>query len=194
MKKVFLTCIVLFTIAVNAQPKLPFHKTAPSIKPAIEQVARDFYENFGNIIGDTINQTGSSIEFKSRIAPPESLVTSITKYVDPYSYSWQSTMFESEDFHEAVSKYKEYFKQLNGCKLTFYDKTSYNLSGNYDMPDESRSFASSILKLDGTNPDLQLFTVEVALNYSMPEWAVKVMVYEKVADNKIRPTVTSVEY
>lgn len=194
MKKILFALVFFSALAAGAQPKLPFKKSVPSIKPIIEKVARDYYQNFGNIIGDTINENGSSIEFKSRITPPESLGTSITKYVDPYSYAWQSTMFESENFQEAVSRYKEYFRQLNNCKLTFYDKTAYNLSGNYDAPDESRPFASSVLKLDETNHDLQFFTVEVGLSYSMPDWTVKVMVYEKVPDNQIRPTIISSGY
>lgn len=194
MKKFLLTPIFLSALLANAQPKLLFKKSVPSIEPVIEKVAWDFYENFENIVGDTINQTVGTIEFTSLVVPPESLGTSITKYVDPYSYAWQTTMFESEDFPEASSRYKEYFRQLNGCKLTFYDKTTYNLSGNYDTPDENRPFASSILKLDGTNHDLQLFTVEVALTYSMPDWTVNVMFYEKVADDKIRPTILSTGY
>lgn len=194
MKRFLLSAIFLYAATINAQPRLALHKTVPSIKPVIEKVARDFYENFGDIIGDTINQTLNSVQFQSRLIPPESLSTCVIKYVDPYSYSFETTMFESEDFQEAVSRYKEYFRQLNGCRLTFYDKTAYNLSGKYDLPDEARTFASSILKLTGNNHDLKLFTVEVALNYLMPSWTVKVMVYEKVEDQDIRPTIISTGY
>ena len=194
MRKLITAFCVLTAVGAFAQPRLPFHKTVPSIKPTIEKVARDFYENFANIIGDTVNETGNSIQFQSKLVPPESLGTSITKYVDPYSYSFESTLFETENFQEAAGRYKEYFRQLNNCKLTFYDKTAYTLSGNFDKPDEDRPFASSLLKLDGTNHDLRLFTVEVALNYTMPEWTVKVMVYEKAADQNIRPTVITTGY
>lgn len=191
MKK-WLTALCVFSaFAVSAQPRIAFKtlKTSPSIKPVIEQVARDYYQNFNNIKGDTVNVTESTIEFTSKVAPPGSLATSITKYIDPYSYTWESTMFQSEDYQEAVDKYKEYYKQLNGSKLTFYDNTSYKLVGGYDTPDETRAFASSILQLDGINPDLQLFKVEVALTYSLPDWTVKILIYEKVADDKIRPTI-----
>lgn len=185
--KPFFTCLLFFpALAITAQRKI--HKS-PSIRPVIEEVARDYYQNFNNIKGDTINETMSTIEFKSRVSPEEALGTSITKYVDPYSYTWQSTLFQSEDYHSAVARYKEYFRQLNGCTLTFYNKISYKLHGDYDTPDENRSFASSILQLDGNNPDLELFKVEVALNYSMPDWTVKVMVYEKMADSQIRPSI-----
>ncbi|MEO6704691.1 MAG: hypothetical protein ABI297_00280 [Ginsengibacter sp.] len=189
MKKFFTFMFIIPMLSVNAQSKLSLIKSSASVKPVIEKVARDYYQNFNNIKGDTINKTINTVEFKSLIVPVGSLATSITKYVDPYSYTWQTTMFESENYEAAVDKYKEFFRQLNGCTLGFYDKSSYKLSGNYDKPDEERTFASSILQLNGGNPDLELFKVEIALNYSLPVWTVKIMIYEKVADNKIRPSV-----
>ena len=190
MKKLSATAFTLFIVfTVIAQPNLQRVKSAPSLKPVIEKVARDYYQNFNNIKGDTVSQTESTIEFKSKIIPEGAIDASITKYINPYSYSWQTTMFQSEDYLAAVGKYKEYYNQLNGCTLTFYDKSSYKLEGNYDTPDENRAFASSILQLDNTNPDLRLFKVEVALTYSIPDWTVRIMVYEKVADDEIRPTI-----
>ena len=81
MKQLF-TCIFIFSsFGINAQPKFSLHKSSPSIKPVIEKVARDYYQNFNNIKGDTINESVSTIEFASRVAPPGALSTSITKYV-----------------------------------------------------------------------------------------------------------------
>ena len=189
MRRFLLLLFMASPFALFAQPKVKFIKSTPSVKFVVEQVARDFYQNFNNIKGDTLNITGGAIEFTSKVVPVGALSTSITKYVDPNSYSWQSTLFKSEEYEAAVEKYKEYYRQINGATLTFYDKTSYKLSGYYDVPDENRAFASSILELNGTNHDLQLFKVEVALTYTMPEWFVKIMVYEKVADKDIRPTI-----
>jgi hypothetical protein len=189
MKQLFTCFFILYAFSISAQPKFSFHKSSPSIKPIIEKVAQDYYQNFNNIKGDTINETASTIEFQSKIVPQGALSTSITKYVDPFSYTWQSTMFETEDYDSAVSKYKEYYRQLNGCTLTFYDKSSYKLSGNFDEPDENRAFASSILQLNKDKSDLELFKVEIALNYTMPQWTVKILMYEKLADSEIRPTI-----
>jgi hypothetical protein len=189
MRRFLLLSFTVSPFALFAQPKVKQTNSTPSVKFVVEQVARDFYQNFNNIKGDTLNTTGSAVEFTSRVVPVGALSTSITKYVDPNSYSWQSTLFKSEEYETAAAKYKEYYRQINGATLTFYDKTSYKLSGYYDVPDENRAFASSILELNGTNHDLQLFKVEVALTYTMPEWFVKLMVYEKVADKDMRPTI-----
>lgn len=190
MIKFIFTFFIFQTFSASSQPLLSLKKSSNTLKPIVEQVARDYYQNFDNIKGDTINETLSNIEFTSKVAPLGALSTSITKYINPYSYTWEATMFQTEDYAEAVGKYKEYYKQLNGCKLTFYDKTSYKLEGVYDNPDESRAFASSILQLDGVNHDLELFKVEIGITYSLPDWTVKVMIYEKMGDNVIRPTVS----
>jgi len=189
MRKIFFTLTILQSITGSTQPLVSLKKSPNTLKPVVEQVARDFYQNFNSIKGDTINQSEETIEFASRIAPADAISTSITKYLQPYSYTWEATMFKTENYEEAVEKYKIYYRQLNGSKLTFYDKTSYNLSGDYDAPDEGRAFASSILQLNPSNNDLQFFKVEIGLSYSLPEWTVKVMIYEKIADDKIRPTI-----
>ena len=188
MKLLLIVVSIFTTLSLSAQIKLPALKSSPSVKPDVEKVARDYYQNFNNIKGDTLMQTAGTIEFQSKIIPAGSLESTITKYSDPNSYSWQAIMFQTEDFKEAVSKYKQYYRQLNGANLTFYDRTSSKLTGPYDVPDEDRSFASSILELDSKKHDLQLFKVEVALNYSFPQWTVKIMVYEKIADENMRPS------
>ena len=188
MKLLLSVGFIFTTVSLSAQIKLAALKSSSSVKPDVEKVARDYYQNFNNIKGDTLMVTTATIDFKSKIIPPGALESTVTKYSDPNSYSWQATMFQTEDFKEAVSKYKQYYRQLNGANLTFYDRTSSKLTGPYDVPDEDRSFASSILELDARKHELQLFKVEVALNYSFPQWTVKIMVYEKIADENMRPS------
>lgn len=178
--------LIMLSAAGYAQSKN--NASASSLKTAVEKIAADFYQDFANIKGDTLRMNNGVIEFKSKITPPGALSTSLSKYTDPYSYTWQAVMYESETFDSAVVKYKSCFSQLNNCQLTFYDKSTYRLSGMYDVPDESRSFASSILSLNGHREDLSLFKVEISLVYQLPSWTVKIMVYEKTADSDIRPT------
>lgn len=172
----------------SAQPLLSLKKTPKTLRPVIEKVAADYSQNFDNIKGDTISISDNIIVFASKVAPSDALSTSITKYTDPYSYTWQAIMFQSEDYEEASEKYKDYYKQLNGSTITFFDKTKYKLGGPFDEPDEGRAFASSILQLDPVNRNLQFFKVEIAMDYSLPQWTVKVLIYEKVSDDQIRPT------
>lgn len=188
MKQLIAVVIIFTTISLSAQPKLSIFKNSSSVKFDIEKVVGDYYDNFNNIKGDTLVQSVSTIEFYSKVIPKDALDATITNYKTSKTYSWQSTMFTSEEFKDAVAKYKQYYRQLNGATFTFSDKTSYRLSGDYDAPDESRAFASSTLEPGSYDRNLKNFKIEVGLNFAFPEWTVRIMVYEKIADEDIRPS------
>lgn len=201
MKKLIAMACLCFAGSTYAQFKLPVKfsgkqteksaekKSSPSIKSDIDKVARDLYQGFNNIKGDTLMQASNMITFSSKLIPVGAKNCIVIKHPYPNSFSWQATMFESEEYSEAIAKYKIFYRQLSGSSITFFDKASYKLSGEYDAPDEGRSFASSLLKLDGADETLKAFKIEIGLNYSFPLWEVSILVYEKVADEDIRPTV-----
>lgn len=199
MKKLIALAFLCFAGSTYAQFKLPAkltgnrsekqteRKVVPSIKTDIQKVARDLYEEFDNVKGDTLRYSTGVITFDSKIVPVGAKECIVIKHPYPNSYSWQATMFESDDFDEAVASYKSYYKQLFGSMITFYDNTSYKLTGEYDMPDDGRSFASSMLKLDEASANVKAFKIEIGLNYFFPQWAVTILVYEKMADEELRP-------
>ncbi len=200
MKKLIALAFLCFTGSSYAQLKLPVRfpgkqsekqtekKSTPSIKTDIEKVARDLYQGFNNIKGDTLRYSSSLIAFDSKIVPVGAKDCFILRHPYPNSYSWQATMFETESFSEAVAKYKSYYRQLVGSSITFYDNTNYKIMGEYDTPDEGRAFASSMLQLDEPGVHVKSFKIEIGLNYSFPEWAVTILVYEKMADEDLRPS------
>ncbi len=192
MKKLFTPLCIFLAFSVSAQLKLPGLKANSSIKTDIEKVASDYFKNFDNIKGDTLMNGYGTIEFYSKVVPAGALDATITHYISSKTYSWQSTLFKAEEFKEAASRYKQYFRQLNGATFTFTDKNSYRLSGIYDTPDEGRTFASSLLEVSSYDRNLKHFKVELALNYVLHEWVIRVMIYEKVADEDIRPSVNPI--
>lgn len=189
MKKFFILSFIFSNFHVIAQNKLTTLKTSNSIKPDIEKVARDYYDHFNNIKGKKIVETVSTIEYQSKIIPEGALESTITEIKSLHNvYSWQATMLTTDDYEKAVEKYKHIYRQLNGANFLMDDNKSWKFKGDYDAPDENRAFASSVLEPDVSEPVLQRLKVEVALNYTMPEWTVKIMVYEKIPDEDIRPS------
>ena len=200
MKKLIALACLCFAGSTYAQFKLPAKfsgkqsekqtekKLTPSIKTDIEKVSRDLYQSFNNIKGDTLRYSPSVIAFESKIIPVGAKDCIILKHPYPNAYSWQGTMFETESFDEAVAKYKSYYRQLVGSSITFYDNTNYKLIGEYDTPDEGRTFASSVLKLDDPGVHVKSFKVEIGLNYSFPDWTIAISVYEKLANEDLRPS------
>lgn len=189
MKKLCLLAFILSAFCAAAQNKLPVVKFSPAITPDIIKVARDYYDHFFNVKGDKISETESTIEYKSKILPQgaeESTITQIKSLQNVYS--WQAIMMNTDDYDKAVAKYKQIYRQLNGANLPMNDGKTCKIRGPYDTPDTERAFASSILEPDVEEKYLRRLKIEVALNYTMPQWTVKIMIYEKESDEDIRPT------
>ncbi len=192
MKKLYSLLLILSGLSTVAQNKISPGKIIPAINADIEKVARDYYAHFANIKGEKISETENIIEYSSKINPRGALESTIMqiKSLDNF-YSWQALMLDTEDYKQAVAKYKELYNQLNGIKLSLNNGKSYKLKGAYDTPDEARGFASSLMGFDARINEMNQFKIEIALNYAMPEWSVKIYLYEKENDEDIRPTVNS---
>ena len=164
-------------------------KQESSVKQDVGMVTHDYYNDFSHIIGDTLESYGSTIEFQCKVVPQGATQSTIQEIKgQKNAYSWQATLFQTDDFKEAVEAYHKLFHQLNGADYPIFTKEKWRFSGDYDTPDESRAFASSILEPVAPTPQLKQLKIEIALNYTMPEWTVKLLVYEKQSDADIRPT------
>ena len=183
MKKSCGVLFILLSLSLVAQKKITHIKTVPVIDPDIEKVARDYYAHFTNIKGEKISETENRIEYSSKINPKGAVESTIMqiKSLDN-SYSWQALMLDTEDYTQAVSKYKQLYKQLNGTKLSLNDGKSYRLKGTYEIPDEVQGFASTILELYAGEIEIHKFKIEITLNHNIPEWSVKIYLYEKRVD------------
>ena len=192
MKKSFLS-FLLFVIAFLNQSNAQSLKIKPvtSIRPQVQQLIHTYFQHFDGVKGDTLSQSNGSIIYSSKILPPGATESTITQYRIGNSYSWQATLLHTEDFDKAVELYKKYYQQLNGMPVMMDDKSTSKLAGQFDMPEEARSFASSILELQKVNKGLKLLKVEISMNYALPEWTVKLLIYEKQADEDMRPTIPS---
>lgn len=189
MKRLGSIFVLLITIQLSAQNKIPALKISSSIKPDIEKVAGDYYDHFDQIKGEVISETVSTIEYASKVLPLGASESSITEIKSVHNnFSWQAIMFTTEDYKKATEKYKEIYNELNGTNYNMHENRPWRFKGSYDSPDDDRAFASSILEPDKSEKSLRKLKIEVALNYNIPEWTVKVLIYEKESDEDIRPT------
>lgn len=189
MKKLCSFIFIFSTLHPVAQTKLPVLKIPNTLKPDIEKVTRDYYDHFYNIKSEKISETESTIEYKSKVVPRDALEAVIVEIKSMRNvYSWVATMLKTENYEKAVEKYQQIYRQLSGAAFVMHDKTTWKFSGNYDKPDEGRAFASSILEPDVSPKALQRLKVEIALNYNLTDWIVKILVYEKESDEEIRPS------
>jgi hypothetical protein len=189
MKKIVTVLFIFPGFQLFAQKIIPLPKVTNTIKTDIEKVTKDYYHHFFNIRGEKIAETESTVEYQSKVIPQGASASTISEIKSLHDvYSWQASMFTTEDFEKAVEKYKQIYNQLEGANFIIHDNKSWKFRGLYDIPDENRAFASSILEPDIDKTDLQRLKIEVALNYTMAEWTVTIFVYEKENDADIRPT------
>ncbi len=189
-KKLLITLVFIVScISIAAAQSL---KTKPEtgIRPQVQQLIHSYFQHFDGVKGDTLSQSNGSIVYSSKILPG-AIESYVTQYGHGNNYSWQATLLRTEDFQKAADLYKKYYQQLNGMPVKLDDKSIVKLGGQYDIPEEVRSFASSILELQKVDKGLKLLKVEVGINYLFPEWTVKLLVYEKQADEDMRPTLPS---
>ena len=189
MKKVCLLFLLIASLGITAQTRFPALKISSSIKPDIEKIAQDYYDHFFNIKGEKISETESTIEYNCKVKPAGALESTILQIKSIQNvYSWQALMLNTEDFETAVAKYRQIYQQLNDASFAMYDNKTWKFKGAYDAPDEQRGFASSILEADANEKYLKRLKIEVALNYNMSGWSVRILVYEKESDADIRPS------
>ena len=188
MKKLSLLIFILATLNIKAQNK-PLVVKFSSVTPDVVRAAHDYYDHFFLIKGEKISETESTIEYKSKILPQGAVESTVMQIKSLQNvYSWQAIMMNTDDYDKAVAKYKQIYRQLNGADFAMNDGKACKIRGSFDAPDINRAFASSILEPDVKETYLQRLKIEVALNYNMPDWAVKIMIYEKEPDEDIRPT------
>lgn len=192
MKYTCILALLSFSLFASAQTSNSRIRFVNPLVKDLETVAKDYFQNFSGIKGDKLSETTNTVEYTSTVIPSGALESTILQIKSlENSYSWQAIMMNTEDFAAAAKKYKDLYRQLNGVSFSLGDNKPYIVKGPYDTPTEARTFASSLLEVRGAGQQQQKFIVEVALNYLMPDWTVKLYVYEKEDDDAIRPTAST---
>ncbi|MFL5807957.1 MAG: hypothetical protein ACJ749_00470 [Flavisolibacter sp.] len=169
---------LMLSIQGHAQVKLPV--TSNELRTNLTRVVEAFPSHFSNLRGDTLIENPQTIEFASLLDFKTARENSITQYKSAKPiYSWQAVFTSTEEFDEAVKKYKWLYNQLKVMTITVDNGYSFTMSGDYDAPDESRKFSSSIFKLTPNASSMPKLKIEVSMQFEFPEWKVSLLVYEK---------------
>ncbi len=183
--KLYLVLIAAFLLANTSQAQIftsskDHVAVGPSLKKVIEAAAKDYEA----VRGELLFQNPQTTEYSSLVVPPEALEAKVIEYssVSGNIFSWQALLARTEDYEEAVKKYKSVFNQLKGMNVT-YVVDNYTLVGKFVTPDEGKKFTTSILTLAGPPKALSKLRVEVSLQFEFPEWTVVVNTYNKEKDD-----------
>jgi hypothetical protein len=169
----------LLFCGLKSQAQLKFPVTNNDLRANLSRIITDYSRGFTSLKGDTIYASPQTIEFATKLDFRGAEQNSIVEYraIHPV-YSWQAVLLRTEDFEEASKKYRWLYSQLKVMTVKMEDY-SFTLSGNYDAPDESRGFCSSIFKLTPNAANMPRLKVEASMQFEFPEWKIRLLVYER---------------
>ncbi len=174
-------------VSANAQLRLP-SRSGSDMRQALEKVITDYTKGFSNLKGDLLNDSDPQrIEYASLLTFKSAESNTIIQYsgASPI-YSWQAQLLATDDFAVAEKKYNSLYKDLKGMSLTLNRDYTYGLEGTYDAPNESLGFASTEFHLTPSASSLPKVKVELSLQYEMPEWKIRIAVYQKEREDNER--------
>jgi len=170
----------------HAQFKLPGAGN-PDVRNALEKVITDFPKEFANLKGEVLNTNPQTVEYTSLLPFKSAEQNTITQYSGKQPvYSWQALMHTNDDFEAAAKKYKTLYQQLKGMSIKLNRDYDYSLSGEYDAPDESKKFSTTVFRLLPNASNLPKVKVELSMQYELLEWKIYLLVYQKEKEDNER--------
>jgi hypothetical protein len=178
----------LCTSAAHAQLKLPF--TNNELRTNLEKVVTDFPKEMRNIRGEVLMENPQTVEYATNLTFEGAEQNTITQYISKKPiFSWQALVLTTEEFSDAAKKYKWLCNQLKVMTLKLDGGYSFTLSGNYEAPDESKKFCTSVFQLTPAAVGVPKLKIEAALQFDFPEWKVNLTVYQKEREDHERGNV-----
>lgn len=187
-----LTATILLFFCLNSEAQgLKFPVTNNDLRNGLSKVITDYVDGFAALKGDTLSVNPQSIEFTTKLNFQGSEGNTITQYNSKNKiYSWQALLLATEDFEEASKKYKWLYNQLKVMTVKVQDY-SFTLSGEYDAPDETKKFFTSLFKLTPNASNMPKLKIEAGMQFEFPEWKVNIRVYEREREDNEQGDINS---
>lgn len=176
--------MILCVVPAFAQISLPV-RIPNSLRPAVEKVLSTYSDHYLPIKGDTVSVSKTSIVYLSKVKPESAENCTLTEYLntDKYDYSWEAVLFNSDEFETAAKKYNATCQQLKNMVLRTGGE-SCKMEGEYEEPGQVKNFYSTVYTPSTVNPALDRIRVEVLLESDMTTWTLKVLVYDRVHEDR----------
>jgi hypothetical protein len=147
---------------------------------ALEQVIRDFPNQFHNIKGDLITQKNNQAEYKSTVIMPGAIACSISKSgaTSEAAYSWTCVAANANSFALARSRYKEIYDQIANTIIKVEGQKPFILSGQYRTPTETRNLNAISFDLLPAVGEMKSLKIDLSIEKDMASWKVKIHVYD----------------
>lgn len=151
-----------------------------NFQDSLNLVLAGYGNNFWSIQGAPIDLQGDPITYQSRISLPGSPGAVISRYrsVEDTSASWQTTVFESEDFSSAAKAYRKLVQDVKAAKLRFLAGPA-QFKGELERADETLRFTTTGLQLQTRDLQYKNLHADISLLGDMTGWSVQISFYRR---------------
>jgi hypothetical protein len=149
---------------------------------ALERVVQNYPSQFKNIRGDLLSSTHGSSEYKSTVAVPGAISTTIIQTVaaSRQMVCWQSVLYAGNGFTPAKARFEELFNQIKNTIIKPQGQKAMIVNGLYMDPPEDRTFTTIQFDLlPATSADLQTLNIDLMLKNTGKQWQIILSVYDK---------------
>lgn len=174
-------CFTFFSLCAQIIPA----RTA--FQSGLANVVEHYPNQFKNLAGEVVTENPQSTDYRSVITLKGSEECTVTKFSAKGKevYSWQAVMLTTEDFEEALKKYKSLYNSIQRLAVQINGANAI-LSSEYVIPTEEKKFNSIIFTVSDKDENLKKMKVELTLQNELLEWVIKVLVYEKEREDDER--------
>jgi hypothetical protein len=184
MKKLSLVFLVFLPAYFLSAQLIPVKN---SFKADLAKVIGDYPNHFKNLLGEVLEENTQSTDYRSQLKIKDAEECTITRYsaTGKEIYSWQALMLKTENFEEAVKKFRSLYTSINNLSVQV-NGTNIVFKGNFSKPIEEKKFCSIVFEpADKKNGNLKI-RVELLLQSGMFDWAISLLVYEKEREDDER--------
>ena len=174
-------CFALFSLSAQVVP------VRTAFQSGLADVVELYPKQFKSLAGEVLTENPQSTDYRCVITlkGAEECIVSKFSAKGKEVYSWQAVMLTTEDFEEAVKKFKSLYNSIQRLAVEV-NGTNAVLSAEFVKPLEEKKFNSIIFTVSEKDENLKKLKVELTLQNDLLEWVIKVLVYEKEREDDER--------
>lgn len=147
----------------------------------LEKVVQDYPSQFKNIKGELLSAGPRSTAYKSTIAIPGAVSTTITQSApeNKQVICWESVIYTANQFAQAKTRYEELFNQIKNTIIRPAGEKAVIVNGLYQVPLEEKTY--NIIQFDLLPPTglMQKVNIDLMMENTGNQWKIVLSVYDK---------------
>lgn len=174
-------CFICFSLSAQVIP------VRTAFQSSLANIVGHYPNQFKNLAGEVVTENPQSTDYRSVVTLKGAEECFVTKFSSKGKevYSWQAVMLTTENFEEALKKFKSLYSSIQRLAVQINGMNAV-LSSEYVKPVEEKKFNSIIFTASDKDEKLKKLKVELTLQNDLLEWVIKVLVYEKEREDDER--------